>query len=203
MSDSGAGPSSVEITGLLKAWGRGDKDALNLLIPLVYEELRTRAHRYMRRESAGHPLETTALVNEVYLRLIDASQVNWQDRGHFYAVAARMMRRVLIEVARDRDSFKRGGGLVRVSFDEALALSPEMDIDLVALDEALTALAAEDERKSQVIELRFFGGRSVEETAEALEISRKTVIRDFGFAKAWLHRRLSAVKGHDAQPAEG
>jgi RNA polymerase sigma-70 factor (ECF subfamily) len=203
VSDSCTGPSSVEITQLLKAWGRGDKDALNQLIPLVYEELRTRAHRYMRREAPGHTLQTTELVNEVYLRLIDASQVDWQDRGHFFAVAARMMRRILIDIIRHRVSSKRGGQLVQVTWDEALALSPQIDTDLIALDEALTALAAEDERKSQVIELRFFGGRSVEETAEALEVSPKTVIRDFNFAKAWLHRRLSGVKGDDAQePAE-
>jgi RNA polymerase sigma factor (TIGR02999 family) len=203
VSDSCTGPSSLEVTELLKAWGQGDKDALNRLIPLVYEELRTRAHRYMRQETPGHTLQTTALVNEVYLRLIDVSQVDWQDRAHFFAVTARMMRRILTDFARSRGSLKRGGEAVQVSFDEALALSPQMDIDLVALDEALTDLAALDERKSQVIELRFFGGRSLEETAEALEVSPKTVTRDFNFAKAWLHRRLSAVKGDDAQePAE-
>jgi RNA polymerase sigma-70 factor (ECF subfamily) len=199
VSDFSSGPPSAEITKLLKAWGQGNEDALNLLIPLVEEELRVRAHRYMRRENPGHPLQTTALVNEVYLQMIEAADVNWQDRAHFFAISARMMRRILTDFARNRDSYKRGGAFAFVSFDEALALSPELDIDLVALDEALAALAEVDERKSRIIELRFFGGRSVGETAEFLEVSPATVVREFRFAKAWLHRRLSGEKGNDAR----
>ena len=202
MSDSSAGPSNLESTKLLKAWGQGNEGALNQLIPLVHEALRSRAHHYMSREEPGHILQTTALLNEMYLRLVDVRQVSWQDRVHFFRLSARLMRRILTDIARTDKYIKHGGGIERVSFEEALAVSPEMDIDIAALDEALSALAAEDERKSQVIELRFFGGRSVEETAEALGVSPETVKRDFSFAKAWLHRRLGGEKDDDAgEPA--
>jgi RNA polymerase sigma factor (TIGR02999 family) len=189
--------SSVEVTQLLKAWGQGDGDALARLIPLVQEELHRLAHRYMSREKPDHTLQTTALVNEIYLRLVDLAQVNWQDRAHFFAISARMMRRILTDFARARNYQKRGGTALHVSFDEGLAVSKEQDAEIMAIDEALVALAAVDARKSQVVELRFFGGLSVEETAEVLKVSPETVKRDWRLAKAWLHRALSGEKKDD------
>ena len=177
-------------TALLLAWNQGDPDALEALLPLVYEELRQLAGRYMKGERSGHTLQATALVNEVYLRLIDVQRVRWQNRAHFFAMAARLMRRVLVEAARSRASLKRGAGAPIVSLDEALVVPMEPGSDLVALDEALTALAAVDSRKSQVVEMRFFGGLSLDETAEALHISRDTVKRDWKMAKLWLLREL-------------
>ena len=176
---------------MLLAWGNGDKSALEKLIPVVHNELHRLAHRYMNRERPGHMLQTTALVNEAYLRLIDTSHVRWQNRAHFFAVSAQLMRRILVDFARSRNYLKRGGDAVQVSLDEALAISPEQDMDLVALDEALDALAAIDERKTRVVELRFFGGLSIEETAEVLKVSPDTVMRDWRLAKVWLLRELN------------
>ena len=187
-------PSKVEVTQLLKAWGRGDDKALEQLIPVVEKELHRLAHRCMARENPGHTLQTTALVNEVYLRLVDVHEVSWQDRAHFFAISARMMRRILTDFARSRNYQKRGGAALHVSFDEALAVSQEQHAEIVAIDDALVELAELDPRKSQVVELRFFGGLSVEETAEALKISPETVKRDWRFAKSWLHRVLSGEK---------
>jgi len=187
-------PPTREVTGLLIAWGAGDESALDKLVPLVHAELHRLAHREMGRERAGHTLQTTALVNEVYLRLIDVSRVRWQDRAHFFAMSARLMRRILVDHARSRLSQKRGGATRRVSLDEALTVSPERGADLVALDDALKALAAVDARKSQVVELRYFGGLSVEETAESLHVSPDTVLRDWSLAKVWLLRELFGGK---------
>jgi RNA polymerase sigma factor (TIGR02999 family) len=185
-----AAPSPQEVTRLLLAWNEGEQAALDKLIPLVYAELRRVAHRYMRRERLGHSLQTAALVNEAYLRLIDARNVRWQNRAHFFAISAQLMRRILVHSARSRNFAKRGGGAQRVCFDEALVGSKEQGQDLVALDDALTTLAATDPRKSQVVELRCFGGLSVEETAEVLKVSPDTVLRDWRLAKAWLAREM-------------
>src|SRR5262245_1127374 len=187
-------PSPNEVTQLLLAWSQGDRSALDRLIPLVYAELRRLAHRYMGQERPGHTLQTTALVNEAYLRLIDASQVQWQNRAHFFGVSAQLMRRMLVDFARAHRNLKRGGEAQRVSLDEALLAPQETDADLVALDEALTALAAIDPRQARAVELRFFGGLSVEETAEVLQVSPETVHRDWRTAKAWLLRELSREK---------
>jgi len=184
-------PSTHEITRLLKAWAAGDEQALEKLTPLVYEELRRVAHRCMAGQRSGHPLQTSALVNEVYIRLVDWRQTNWQDRAHFFAVSAQLMRRILIDVARSRGYQKRGGGVLHLSLDEAPSVGNEPDPNLVALDDALKALAAVDGRKSRVVELRFFGGLSVEETAEVLKVSVETVMRDWRLAKIWLLRELS------------
>jgi RNA polymerase sigma factor (TIGR02999 family) len=181
-------------TALLLAWNRGDPQALDALLPLVYEELHRLAAHYMRGERGGHSLQATALVNEAYLRLIEVERVQWQGRAHFFAMAARLMRRILVDAARSRGYQKRGGGATMVSLDEALVVSNEPDQDLVALDQALTALALVDERKSQVVEMRFFGGLSLEETAEALHVSRDTVKRDWKMAKLWLLRELNGGK---------
>jgi RNA polymerase sigma-70 factor (ECF subfamily) len=180
----------MEATKLLLAWGQGDQGALDRLVPLVEDELHRIARRCMAGERVGHSLQATALVNEAYLRLIDINHVNWQNRAHFLAVSARLMRRILVDFARARHSQKRGGGVQRVSFDEGLVVSNEPGQDLVALHDALTALAQVDTRKSQVVELRFFGGLSVEETAEALHVSTDTVMRDWKLAKVWLLREL-------------
>lgn len=179
-----------DVTALLLAWGRGESAALDELLPLVHGELRQLARRHMRRERKNHTLQATALVNEAYLRLIDVKQVKWQNRTHFFAMAARMMRRVLVDAARTRDSRKRGGGAQRVTLDDALIVSQEPAPGLVALDEALTALERFDPRKTQVVELRFFAGLSVEETAAALGVSGDTVMRDWRLAKAWLAREM-------------
>ena len=190
---------SAEITQLLKAWGQGDHTALERLAPKVYEQLRRMARHHMRRERAGHTLQTTALVNEVYLRLVDADDVGWQDRAHFFAVSAQMMRRILVDAARARASVKRGGRAERVDhltdidFDQIPDLSSQRDRELIAVDDALEALARLDPRKTRVIELRFFGGLSVEEAAAVLRISPQSVMRDWKLAKAWLARELGNV----------
>src|SRR5215471_12260272 len=170
---------SHEITGLLLAWSQGDSCALEKLTPLVYEELHRTARRYMAREQPDHTLQTTALINEVYLRLVDLTGVEWHDRAHFFALCAGMMRRILIDFARSRNYQKRGGAARQISFDEALFVTQEPPADIVALDEALNGLAIVDRRKSQVVELRFFGGLSVEETAAVLKVSDETVKRDW------------------------
>ncbi len=186
-------PSSAthQVTQLLVAWQDGDKAALDQLMPLVYEELRRLARQYRRRERAGHTLQTTALVNEAYLRLIDQSRVHWQNRTHFFAIAAQLMRRILVDHARTRVRAKRGGSAAKVSLAEAAAISGAPTLDVLALDEALERLAALDGRKSQIVELRFFGGLSIEETAEVLKVSPGTVMHDWTLAKAWLYRALS------------
>jgi RNA polymerase sigma factor (TIGR02999 family) len=186
--------SQTDLTELLLAWNEGDDDALRRLIPLVHDELRRLAHRYMAGERDDHLLQTTALVNEAFLRLVDSSRVKWRNRAHFFAVSAQLMRRILVDFARARDVTKRGGDLVRVDFDEALTVSRQPSGELIALDDALNALARFDHRKSQVVELRFFGGLSVEETAEVLSISSDTVIRDWNFAKVWLLREMDGRK---------
>lgn len=182
--------SSKEITRLLVAWRDGDESALEGLTPLVYEELRRLAHHYMSHERPGHALQTTALVNEAYVRLIDWKNVQWQNRAHFFAVSAQLMRRILVDFARSQGYAKRGGGAVTVTLNDALA-SGEKGADIVALDEALLSLAELDERQSKVVELRFFGGLSIEETAEVLKVSEGTVRRDWSLARAWLHRELT------------
>jgi RNA polymerase sigma-70 factor (ECF subfamily) len=182
--------TSTKVTGLLLKWGQGNESALERLIPLVYDELHRIARKHIGHEAIGHSLQPTALVNEAYLRLVAAQNVAWQDRTHFLAVSARIMRRILVDHARSRKYQKRGGGAARVTFDEALMVSDEPTQDLVALDDALEALATFDERKSRVIELRFFGGLSVEETASVLEVSPDTVMRDWRLAKAWLRREM-------------
>jgi len=179
-----------DVTGLLVAWGKGDEAALDQLVPLVHDELRRIARRHMGRERQGHSLQPTALVNEAYLRLIDVRQVNWRNRAHFLAMSARLMRRVLVDHARSKQYQKRGGGAARVTLDEELMGAGEPGQDLVALDDALEALAHFDERKGRVIELRFFGGLSVEETASVLKVSADTVMRDWKIAKAWLLREM-------------
>jgi RNA polymerase sigma factor (TIGR02999 family) len=184
------GPSH-QVTGLLLAWGRGDEAALNQLVPLVHDELRRIARRCMAGQRAGHSMQASALVNEAYLRLIDVQHVDWQNRTHFLAMSARLMRRILVDVARSKRAQKRGGEAVRVTFDEALAVTDEPGQDLVALDAALQELATVDARKARVIELRYFGGLSVEETASVLTVSVDTVMRDWKLAKAWLLRELS------------
>jgi len=183
--------ASKDVTVLLQAWSEGDKSALDKLAPLIYDELRRLAKRYMSREKPSATMETGALLNEAFLRLVHWETARWQNRSHFYGLAAQIMRRVLVDHARSRAFKKRGGDARVVSLDEALVVSPQRSPDIVALDEALTRLAAVDERKSKVVELRFFGGLSVEETAEVLKISPFTVIRDWNFAKAWLHAELT------------
>jgi RNA polymerase sigma factor (TIGR02999 family) len=186
----GSSPAK-DVTQLLVAWSNGDQTALDELIPLVYEELHRLAQRRLGRERLGHTLQPTALVHEAYLRLIDQKNVRWQNRAHFFAVAAQLMRRILVDYARRRHYAKREGGALRVTFDEAELVSKERAADVVALDDALTALATLDPRKSQIVELRFFGGLSIEETAEALGVSPGTVMRDWTLAKAWLQREIS------------
>jgi RNA polymerase sigma-70 factor, ECF subfamily len=183
-------PSFNYVTGLLRAWGRGDEEALNKLMPLVYDQLHAAAHRYMADERTGHTLQTTALINETYLRLVDIRCVEWQDRAHFLAICAQLMRRILIDFARSRGYQKRGGQALRVNFDEALLVTARPDSNLVALDDALNRLALVDERKSKVVELRFFGGLGVKETAEVMKVSADTVMRDWKLAKVWLLREL-------------
>ncbi len=182
--------SSFEAVDLLTAWRGGDHSALDALMPLVYDELRRLARDYLRRERPDHTLQPTALVNEAYLRLVDQKRMRWQNRAHFFAIAAQMMRRILIDHARSKHFEKRGGGVPRVALDEAAVLSDERAGELVALDEALTGLAALDERKGRVVELRYFGGLSVEEVAEVLGVSADTVTRDWRRAKAFLRREM-------------
>ena len=179
-------------TELLSAWSAGDKAALEQLMPMIYQELHRLAARHLAHERVGHTLQATALVNEAYLRLIDQKRVRWQNRAHFLGIAAQMMRRILVDYARTRRNAKRGGGAPVVSLDEAATLSVERASDLIAVNDALTRLSELDARKGRVVELRFFGGLSVEETAEVLQISPNTVLRDWRTAKAWLHRELSA-----------
>lgn len=181
---------STQITDLLIAWSNGEAEAMESLLPLIERELQDMAHRYMRREQAGHMLQTTALINEAYLRLVNQQHVRWQNRAHFFGIAAQMMRRVLLNHARDQERDKRGGKMILVSLSEAETLALEQSVDFLALDEALNRLQAQDPRKSKVVELRYFGGLSVEETAEVLRISPITVMRDWNLAKAWLAREL-------------
>jgi RNA polymerase sigma factor (TIGR02999 family) len=180
----------ADVTRLLRAWSSGDSEALDALTPLVYEELHRRAHGYMRRENPGHMLQTTALVNEAYLRMVDLRQVSWRDRAHFFALASRVIRHVLVDAARSRRSLKRGADALPAALDEDLLVSETPPADIIALDDALQALSAIDDRKNQVVELRFFGGLTVEETAEVLGVSPETVKRDWKLAKAWLRREL-------------
>lgn len=192
-------PSSHDVTRLLKAWSTGDEQALAKLTPLVYRQLREIARRYMAGERDGHILQTTALVHEAYVRLVDCGRVNWQDRAHFFAVSAQLMRRILVDFARSRGYLKRGGAAPHISLEEAPSVCDELDVNLVALDDALKALAAVDERKSKVVELKFFGGLNVEETAEVLRVSSDTVMRDWKLAKIWLLRELSRGRAsHEA-----
>ncbi|HVE59415.1 MAG TPA: sigma-70 family RNA polymerase sigma factor [Pyrinomonadaceae bacterium] len=182
--------SPTEITGLLLDWSNGDEIALEKLLPLVERELHRLAHYQIRRLRPGNTLQTTALINETYLRLINQNRVEWQNRAHFFAISAQLMRRILLNYIRDQKRMKRGGNAVQVSLSEATIMSPQKTDELLALDEALEKLAAFDERKSKVVELRFFGGLSVEETAEVLKISQITVMRDWNMAKAWLAREI-------------
>ena len=187
-----------EVTGLLQAWSAGNEDALGKLVPLVYRQLHRAARRYMAGERSGHTLQATALINEVYLRLIDVRPTDWQSRAHFFALCAQLMRRILTDFARTRHYQKRGGAAPHIPFDEALLVSSQSDTDLVALDLALKRLALVDQRKSQVVELRFFGGLGVKETAEVLKVSNETVMRDWKMAKVWLLRELRGGKRHGA-----
>ena len=189
MTTPSASPQVV--TQLLIDWSRGDQAALDSLMPLVYQELRRLAHCYMRRERVGHTLQTTALINEAYLRLVEQQHVQWHNRAHFFAISAQLMRRILVDHARSHTRVKRGGGVLKMPLDEALVPSQKRAAELVALDDALQSLATLDPRKSQVVELRFFGGLSVEETAEVLKVTPMTVTRDWKTAKAWLHREIS------------
>src|SRR3984893_471339 len=190
--------SSHEVTSLLRAWCDGNQQALEKLMPLVYRELHQAAHHYMAGERSGHTLQTSALVNEVYLRLVDLTEVSWQNRSHFLAVCAKLMRQILTDYARSRLRLKRGGGVPNLSFDSNLIVFGEPRVDLLALDDALTSLASFDQRKSQVVELRFFGGLTAEETAEALGVSAETVHRDWKVAKVWLLHELSVEQGDGA-----
>jgi RNA polymerase sigma factor (TIGR02999 family) len=180
-----------DASGLLRAWSEGEEVALNALTPIVYNELRRLARRYLRREQTGHSLQTTALVNEAYMRLVDCKRMQWQNRAHFFAVSAQLMRRILVDHARSHN-LKRGAGVTHVSLEEASTVGEGRDADLVALDDAMSELAKLDPRKAKVVEMRFFGGLSVEETAEVLKVSPVTVMRDWSTAKAWLYRELKA-----------
>jgi RNA polymerase sigma-70 factor, ECF subfamily len=191
-------PVSQDVTQLLADWSNGDQAALDKLLPLVNTELRQLARRYMRRENPDHTLQTSALVNEAYLRLIDQKSVRWQNRAHFFGIAAQLMRRILIDHARKHHYAKRGGGALKVSLNEAAAVTEARATELLAIDEALEKLTAMDSRKGRIVELRFFGGLSLEETAEVLGISSPTVQREWRAAKAWLHRILSEGKDDDA-----
>ena len=180
-----------EVTKLLKAWSDGDQSALDKLMPLVYEELHRLAHQHMRREKPGHMLQTSALLNEAYVRLVDQSRVHWENRGHFFGIAARLMRQILVDEARRRSFAKRGGGTIQVPLDEAGTIMRQQLVNVVALDDAMKSLEKIDERKSRIVELRFFGGMSIEETAEVLKVSPGTVMRDWTFARAWLRKEMS------------
>ena len=198
MSEDASVPQrrTQSVTELLTLWCEGDESALAQLTPLVHAELHRLARRQMRNERTGHTLQTTAVVNEAYLRLVDLTRVRWQDRSHFFAMAARLMRHILVDYARSHTTVKRGGGVLSVSLDNVAVVGAEPNTDLVALDEALHALAQLDARKSQVVEMRFFGGLTIQETADALGVSPETVIRDWQFAKKWLQRELSG-RGND------
>jgi RNA polymerase sigma-70 factor, ECF subfamily len=186
-------PSVQELTAMLLSWRKGDPAALEKLLPSVYKELQRLAHRHMQNERQDHTLQTTALINEVYLRLLDCQNIDWHDRVHFFAVAAGLMRHILVDSARSRRYLKRGGGAEKISLDENRIASNTRDPDLIALDDALTALAAVDLRKSRIVELRYFAGLSVEETAEALGVAPITVMREWRLAKAWLAREMSSA----------
>jgi RNA polymerase sigma-70 factor, ECF subfamily len=191
MQRAAGGSSAVgDVSTLLRAWSEGDQNALEQLTPFVYDELRRLARRYMRRERPGHSLQTTALANEAWMRLVDYKRMQWQDRAHFFAVSAQLMRRILVEHAR-RHNLKRGGSVQHVPLDEAAVMCGDQAGEIVALDDAMNALARFDLRKVQVVEMRYFGGLSVEETAEVLKVSPVTVMRDWSAAKAWLHRELT------------
>jgi RNA polymerase sigma-70 factor, ECF subfamily len=190
--------SAHDVTQLLQAWSEGDQGAVDKLMPLVYRELHRLAQRYMAQERPGHTLQPTALVNEAYLRLVDVGKVSFQNRAHFFGVSAQLMRRILVEFARRRHSLKRGGEVQRVALEESLVVYGERGADLVALDDALRALAAIDARRSRVVELRFFGGLTVEETAEVLKVSPETVMHDWKLAKVWLLREMSGEKRDEA-----
>ena len=179
-----------QVTVLLRKWSEGDEGALEQLTPLVYDELHRLAHRHMRRESAGHVLQTSALINEAYLRLVDQPRIQWESRAHFFGIAARLMRRILVDDARKRNSAKRGGSLIQVPLDEVENLAQQQAVNVVAVDEALRRLEAIDARQSQIVELKFFGGLSIEETAELLKVSPGTVMRDWTFARAWLKSEM-------------
>ncbi len=187
-------PATREVTKLLNDWGAGDKSALDKLMPLVHAELHRLARQHMRREQPGHLLQTSALVNEAYLRLIDQTQVRWQNRAHFFGIAARLMRRILMDDARRRHRDKRGGPAIQVPLDEAADVPQQQAANLLALDDALQALAAIDPRQSEIVELRFFGGLSIEETAEVLKVSPGTVMRDWTFARAWLRQEMAGAE---------
>ena len=180
-----------EVTRLLKAWSQGDPDALEKLVPLVFDDLRRIARRYFNHEASGHTLQPTALVNEVYLKLVDQHSLHWRDRVHFFGVASGLIRRILVDHARKRQTAKRGSGAPKITFDEALALPDVEDVDLIALDDALTDLARLSVRQSRIVELRFFVGLTFEEVATVEKISRSTVIREWNHCKLWLHRALS------------
>jgi len=182
--------STQEVTGLLQAWGRGDEDALAKLVPLVYRELRQAARNYMAGERPGHLLQTTALVNETYLRLVGVRKVSWQNRAHFLAICAQLMRRILVDYSRGHDAQKRGKGFEKISLEQAVIVSQGTAADVIAVDEALTRLAEFDPQQARLVELRFFGGLSIEEAAEVLGVSRTTVKRNWNLAKAWLAREL-------------
>jgi len=194
-----AGSSTHDVTQLLRAWSEGEQSALEKLMPIVYNELRRSARRHMAYQRPDHTLQATALVNEVYLRLVNFREVTWQNRANFFAVCSKLMRQVLTDFARSRRSLKRRGEVAHVSLDQALVVSPEVPADLLALDGALTRLGAVDSRKSQVVEMRFFGGLSVEETAEVLKVSQETVLRDWKLAKMWLLRELTGEKSREKE----
>jgi len=191
-------PSGHQVTQLLKAWSEGESTALEKIMPIVYQELHGMARRYMAHERPGHTLQPTALVHEAYVRLVDAAQSNFENRAQFFALCAQVMRRILVDWARSRHAEKRGGEVRPLELDEALVVGEEPGRDLVALDDALKALTAQDARKGRVVEMRFFGGLSVEETAVALKISPETVMRDWKFAKSWLRRELRREIAHGA-----
>ena len=182
-----------QVTLLLKKWSEGDETALEQLTPLVHDELHRLAHQHMRREGPGHILQTSALINEAYLRLVDQPQIRWENRGHFFGIAARLMRRILVDDARKRNSEKRGGSLIHVPLDEAASIAQEQAANVAALDEALQRLETIDERQGQIVELRFFGGLSIEQTAEVLKVSPGTVMRDWTFARAWLRIEMNGT----------
>ncbi|HRJ90159.1 MAG: sigma-70 family RNA polymerase sigma factor [Blastocatellia bacterium] len=182
---------SPQITKLLLQWREGKAEALDELVPLVHDELRRIARNFMRRQNPGHTLQTTALVNEAFIRLVDSNRVNWQDRNHFFAISAQLMRRVLVDVARRKNSLKRGGERVQVTLDDKLNVSDEKETDIIALDEAMSLLAELNPRQSQIVELRYFGGLTEEQIADTLEISSRTVRRDWNLARAWLFRELN------------
>jgi len=194
----GQSVSPQEVTRLLQAWKAGDEGALERLMPLVYDELHRLARRHMAAEQTGHPLQTTALVHEVYLRLVDANTIDWQNRAHFYAICSRLMRRILIDFARSRNYQKRGPNFAHIQLEEAATISATVGSELLAVDEALKQLATIDTRKGEVVEMRFFGGLTVEEIAAALSVSPETVMRDWKLANAWLQRELSHAGSHEA-----